>query len=725
MTPSERLRRAAVQICDLDEQVRGTGFLIDSAPWRIITCEHVAAAAGVPRTAEADKELLVRFPQVKPAEVRTARVVGRLDPRQDDAVVLELDSPEPPVFPEDVLTLTPADGPDGHRFTSYGFRELGTYPGGLASGEILGAVTPPDDLDLLSDPLQLWSQQINYGMSGAPLFDRELNQVVGIISETFYPEEGVQLDWGTAWAIDGRVLQAFPEEVRPHSSVLPEITGPAIGGALAPRGAPSGWMLNGAPAPTHRFIDREAQLAWLTERWWDPACAVVFVVGPAGLGKTTLVRRWLDTLGPGDAPAAVFWWGFGAVPSIDEFFTAAFDYFSGGDAPQQLRVGTSRGLLLAAYLAAGRSLLVLDDIGALGPPDSAAAREVARLLAALTDQNETTCTCIVTARTPPTGIDARVLDFPPFDKHSTEQLLTDMGTVPASSIPDSVTLPLAVGLIGQNPSLVTNPFIGGQVDEVIGDQPKMHSDKLIQQLSLIARNQLSDEAAKLLRVVCLLRRPVPLTWTESLAHATEIALDARIPNPDATLQEVFAAGFLEIVDDDWRGGMSVYRVIRTMLAEDLGDRRGAVHLALSDMWWERRQRDESTGESERRPAQNLLELRPAIEAVHHMCAADRPDDAFVRLSVGVYRGRGFALVNQLGEWPTDLEILREFFAHGDILERAHCRGCRQGVDLAQRGWTRPAHGWTPTRGAGLLRAGLLSGWRRSGVSSSGRSGAAV
>jgi hypothetical protein len=104
-------------------------------------------------------------------------------------VVLELDSPEPPVFPEDVLTSAPADEPDGHRFTSYGFRELGTYPGGLASGDILGAVTLPDELDLHCDPLQLWSEQINYGMRGAPLFDRELNQVVGIISETVYRRE--------------------------------------------------------------------------------------------------------------------------------------------------------------------------------------------------------------------------------------------------------------------------------------------------------------------------------------------------------------------------------------------------------------------------------------------------------------------------------------------------------------------------------------------------------
>ena len=660
-TPSERLRRAAVQICNLDEKIWGTGFLIGSRPWLVITCEHVADAAGVPRSADEGERLKVRFPEAKPPEFRGARVVGRLDPWEDDVVILELDSPEPPVLPEDVLTLAPADEPDDHRFKSYGFRELGTYTGLLASGCIEGSIPPPEGVNLACQPLQLTSQQIDYGMSGAPLLDMDVKQVVGIVSETFYPSEGSPKDQDTAWAVDGRILGSFPESVRPRSSALREITGPAIGGVLAPSRAPSGRTLQGARlgARAHAFVGRVAEMAWLTECWRDPGCSVVFVVAPGGQGKTTLVRHWLDRLEPVDAPGAVFWWGFGAVPSVDEFFTAALDYFSGGEAPPNLRIGPSRGLTLAAYLAAGRSLLVLDDIGALGVADTAAGREIARLLTTLSDQGETSCMCIATCRTPPIGVDAKVLDLQPLDKYSAEQLLIDRGVeqIRAFDITGSVTVPLAVELIGQFQSRAT--------DMVVKHQGK-NPDELIRQLSLIARNSLSDDAGNLLRVICLLRRPVPLTWSTPLAHATEIALDATLLAPDAALQELLDSGFLQTVDDDSGSGVSVHQEIRATLADDLGDRTSAVHSALSDMWWERRQRNDYTGETESRPAETLIELRPAIEAVHHLCAAGRPDDAFVRLSEGVYRGKSFALVNQLGEWAIDFEIVREFFPEADI-----------------------------------------------------------
>ncbi|CAN5875350.1 hypothetical protein BH09ACT7_BH09ACT7_28990 [soil metagenome] len=647
-----------MQICNRDEDVCGTGFLIGSSPWRVITCEHVASVAGVPRTADAEQRLLVRFPEAKPPEVRDARVVGRLDTWDDDVVILELDSPEPPVLPEYVLTLTPAHDPDDHPFKSYGFRDLDEYQWGLASGSIEGAIPPPEGRYLF-DRLQLKSQHITDGMSGAPVLDMESKQVVGIVCESFQPKPGVDVDRDTAWAVDGRILGSFPESAQPRPSALPEISGPDIGSALAPSRAPSGWLLEGAPALRTAFVGREAEIAWLTERWKDPTCPVVFVVGLGGQGKTALVSRWVDTLKSADAPAALFWWGFGAVPSVDEFFTAALDYFSGGEASPSLRSGPARSLMLAAYLAAGRSLLVLDDIDALGAADSGASREIARLLATLTDQDEAKCMCMVTARTPPIGVDAQVLDLPSLDEHSAAELLFNSGVeyFRASDIASSVRVPLAVDLIGHHQSVATDFAVRNR-----GEKP----DELVRQLVSIARAELSEDAGNLLRVVCLLRRPVPLTWSESLARVALSALDAIIPYPDAALEELLTLGFLQATVDESRGGVLVHQAIRATFADDLGDRRNAVHLALSDMWWERRQRNEDTGESERRPAKALIELRPAIEAVHHMCAAGRPDDAFLRLSEGIYRGRSFALANQLGEWAIDFEIIREFFPHGDI-----------------------------------------------------------
>lgn len=651
-----------MQICDLNRNVRGTGFLIGSKPWRVITCEHVADNAGVPRTADAEERLLVCFPEADvepPDDVRPARVVGRLDPEfEDDVVILELDSPEPPVLPEDVLTLAPADDPDEHRFKSYGFRALGAYGGGIASGNIEGAVPPPEGT-YLCERLQLTSPHIDHGMSGAPVFDVAMGQVIGMICETFVPEAGAHADQDTAWAVDGRILASFAEWMRPSSPILPPITGPVIGSALAPTGAVSGRSLEGAPALIHKFVGREDEIAWLTDRWRDPGCPIAYIVAPAGQGKTALVRQWLETLELHDTPEVTFWWGFGAAPGIDEFFTTSLDFFSGGEVPASLRVESSRGFTLAAYLAGGRKLLVLDDIGALGSSESKAGGEIAQMLASLADDRETTYMCIVTVRTPPPGIDVPVLDLPPLDEYSVVDILDERGVPPidARGIAISVGVPLAAELIGKHRSSATEIAVRDH-----HEQP----DQLIRQLSLIARDHLTPGAANLLRVVCLLRRPVPLSWAPELASVARIGLGVPVPSPDSAVQELLSVALLQEVDDESRTAISMHRAIRSVFAEELGEERSAVHSALSDMWWERRPLNEHTGEVEWRPAQSLSELRPAIEAVHHLCAAGRPDDAFDRLVAGVYRGRSFALVNQLGEWAIDQELVREFFPNGDL-----------------------------------------------------------
>jgi predicted ATPase/DNA-binding SARP family transcriptional activator len=45
------------------------------------------------------------------------------------------------------------------------------------------------------------------------------------------------------------------------------------------------------PAEPGGFIGREAELAWLTERLRDPACRLVTLTGPGGIGKTRLALR--------------------------------------------------------------------------------------------------------------------------------------------------------------------------------------------------------------------------------------------------------------------------------------------------------------------------------------------------------------------------------------------------------------------------------------------------
>jgi tetratricopeptide (TPR) repeat protein len=148
---------------------------------------------------------------------------------------------------------------------------------------------------------------------------------------------------------------------------------------VPPKPAPLPPNLNRAKEPMgEKFIGRVNELRELDDAWRSVVSPggtapmrTVGVIAWGGFGKTTLVRQWLwlrmekDKWPDGQAPEAVFWFGFGAESGADTFLAEAIAYF-GGAAPDLVSLPTDGLKVEALKKAIGqrRFVLVLDGLEA-------------------------------------------------------------------------------------------------------------------------------------------------------------------------------------------------------------------------------------------------------------------------------------------------------------------------------------------------------------------------
>ncbi|MBW4473575.1 MAG: SUMF1/EgtB/PvdO family nonheme iron enzyme [Stenomitos rutilans HA7619-LM2] len=185
------LRSFTVQIRHIETQtILGTGFVVSEAG-RIVTCKHVVMNAGVnPQVEDELAEVIVYFPQASNPQARIQRAIAfqYLNDFDDDIAVLKINAE---VLPEGVgvATLDTAQDPTGYlearRFRSFGYRRgESNFSGMWVEGRILGFVESPHNQQLQNDLLQLESDQIAPGISGAAVLELERNRVIGVITAT-------------------------------------------------------------------------------------------------------------------------------------------------------------------------------------------------------------------------------------------------------------------------------------------------------------------------------------------------------------------------------------------------------------------------------------------------------------------------------------------------------------------------------------------------------------
>ncbi len=419
----QNLRDFTVQIRRTsDDAIVGTGIAV-SMDGQVVTCAHVARGAGVEPRASDGAEIGVYFPQARGDEVkaRRAKVAACFPQHDDDVVLLQLTGGPSPLAPEQIPTLGKAEDSCFHPFRSYGFRQLDAYVAGHAHGTILDCVPPPAGRNVLTEPVQLESPQINRGMSGSAVLDVERNLVVGIVSETWFPDVSTK-DRDTAWAVNARVLSLAPLNLHLQDEPLPlrPASQPKTDMAQARAAvAPTqriAW--NNAPTTLAEWVGRDDLLQSITRDWADPNRHVTGLIGFGGEGKSSLARQWVDSLlsplpsystgegpGVGVKPDGVFWWGFYERPSVDEFFESALNWLSGGRIdPRRVPSSNVRAQIIGAMLGAGRYLFVLDGLEVMQHQDgeqfgllkSADLRELLGFFAAPGHASF----CLVTSRAP-------------------------------------------------------------------------------------------------------------------------------------------------------------------------------------------------------------------------------------------------------------------------------------------------------------------------------------
>jgi predicted ATPase len=163
------------------------------------------------------------------------------------------------------------------------------------------------------------------------------------------------------------------------------------------------------PITGRDVFGREKDIAFLDDAWANPRVHVVTIVAWAGVGKSTLINRWLGRMAAKHYLSAelVFGWSFyrqgpgGGTSSADEFLDAALVWFGDRD----LRSGTAweKGERLAKLISHRRTLLVLDGLEPLqNPPGPQEGRvrdpSLQALLRELAAFN--TGLCVITTRLP-------------------------------------------------------------------------------------------------------------------------------------------------------------------------------------------------------------------------------------------------------------------------------------------------------------------------------------
>jgi hypothetical protein len=150
------------------------------------------------------------------------------------------------------------------------------------------------------------------------------------------------------------------------------------------------------PITGDALFGRDDELQWLDEIWTAGTVRVVSLTGPAGIGKSTLVNKWLEGIEATDGQKVprIFAWSFSISP-IDAFFREALAWF--GDPDPRAGAPAERGCRLAGLIAKEATILVLDDLEALSP-------DLKALLAELAHSKDRAL-CILTSRTPMAELD--------------------------------------------------------------------------------------------------------------------------------------------------------------------------------------------------------------------------------------------------------------------------------------------------------------------------------
>lgn len=672
------------------ETIVGTGIAV-SRDGQIVTCAHVVekAVGAHPRQATG-KEVDVYFPAARggKTEVRRATVKACLPQHDDDVVLLRLVDDHSPLEQERIAVLGNAQESAGNAFRAYGYCRRAAYIPGHAHGMIMGDVEPPEGLTVRMDPVQLESEQINRGLSGAAVLDTVRNLVVGLVSEQWFADESVS-ESTIAWATNTRVLGFDPFRLPVRQKPLPLAEAPRpktniaeARKAVAPK-LDVEW--NDAPAPLLEWVGRKDLLEALSTDWTNPERRVTGLIGFGGEGKSSLARKWVENLrGSATPPEGLFWWGFYGSPNVDEFFEAALRFMSGGKIePADYPSTNAKAHLIAGMLYKGPYLFVLDGLEVMqheeGDQYGLLRNDDLRQFLSYVAAPGHRSFCLITSRAP-------VLDLMDYTTYTHRD-------VTRLSPADGWALLQKLGVKGDDKALenvvadwgghaLTLSLLGSYlVDQYEGDvrhigeiPPPTAEETRYERVHRVLKRydtHLTEAERAFLMIFSAFRPPVGEAALNKVfraqvdkgtngqpLHAPIAALD--VAAFEAMIKRLVAYRILRY--DEQAKHYTTHPLVRSYYLDllNLSDpvKVQEVHQHIKEYY---------LSISEEMPENPTLEdLGTLIEAVHHACCSGKYDEAYHTLQEQINQGDTYLLPDVLGVWDTYLAVMLEFFPGGKV-----------------------------------------------------------
>jgi WD40 repeat protein len=280
-----------VQILSKQGVVGGTGFVISRFGY-IATCAHVIQLreyqSHQPPPAQT---IAIRFQET--SEEREATIVRWRPSNEGDIAILRVDGELPlGVRP---LHLGSSRMTKGHEIYTYGFPAIHGIHGSHGSGKAYGV--GPFDTSSKREYLQLQSQEIKPGFSGAPIWDAVRREVIGMITKLTKADERGQKAGAFAIPIDDilELVNDLNADI-PVASLSPYV------GARPFYEGEAGLFFG-----YEELLDRIVyKLRDLQEIEQEPS--FLALLGPASSGKTSVIQAGLmDQLRKDAVPGSQHW----------------------------------------------------------------------------------------------------------------------------------------------------------------------------------------------------------------------------------------------------------------------------------------------------------------------------------------------------------------------------------------------------------------------------------
>jgi len=337
------LKTSIVRVVRPDGTTIGTGFVVTD-DGLIVTCAHVVKAIGV----GPGDTVRVVFHATGEEQDALVEPAWWRDPDAEDMAILRLEGDLPPVAHP--LSLGSSVGSKGHAFETFGFPDANPEGGLAGDGEILDEEITLQGVRVL----QLRSQEVAQGMSGAPVWDVDAGCVVGMVTKTYHPDATGKFR-DTAFATPTDVLvEVCPEVER----VLQAPVAP-LGKLSAVPDLPPHFL----PRPEYLDLLKATVLAGVEEGRpvvVTGAARKVGVQGMGGIGKSVMAAALArDEEVQRAFPDGVVWLILGQQPNIIARQSQLVRALTGrGEVFQDDQEGKA---CLEELLAGKACLVILDD----------------------------------------------------------------------------------------------------------------------------------------------------------------------------------------------------------------------------------------------------------------------------------------------------------------------------------------------------------------------------